>query len=154
MMTTELEKALVILEHEGTPYFISEDYENAYHGTEEDARSRYTEELHEDEVSDYSFDRYCYDNEKHIEEYDEDRQDKYRVYTDEEADEEADKYLRENITEYFPHDMDTYHWRYVDEEAWRDDMKSDGRGSLLSSYDSEEHEIKINGTTYYLYRIN
>lgn len=35
-----------------------------------------------------------------------------------------------------------------------DAIYTDGRGHFLSSYDGEENEAEINGTTYYIYRIN
>lgn len=36
----------------------------------------------------------------------------------------------------------------------KDAILSDGRGHFLSSYDSEENEVKINGTYYFIYRNN
>ena len=35
-----------------------------------------------------------------------------------------------------------------------DAISSDGRGHFLSSYDSEEQEIDINGTIFFYYRLN
>lgn len=35
-----------------------------------------------------------------------------------------------------------------------DVINADGRGAFLSSYDGEEHEIEINGITFYCYRLN
>ena len=35
-----------------------------------------------------------------------------------------------------------------------DAVLSDGRGHFLSSYDGYEHEVKINGNYYYIYRTN
>ena len=35
-----------------------------------------------------------------------------------------------------------------------DAIQADGRGHFLSSYDGEENEEDINGTTYYIYREN
>lgn len=35
-----------------------------------------------------------------------------------------------------------------------DAIKCDGRGHFLSSYDGEEHEVKVGKTTYYIYRTN
>jgi hypothetical protein len=35
-----------------------------------------------------------------------------------------------------------------------DAISADGRGHFLSSYDGEEHEVKINNNDYYIYRTN
>lgn len=35
-----------------------------------------------------------------------------------------------------------------------DAVNEDGRGAFLSTYDGEEQEIKINGITFYAYRLN
>jgi hypothetical protein len=35
-----------------------------------------------------------------------------------------------------------------------DAILADGRGHFLSSYDGEEHEVKINNNEYYIYRTN
>jgi len=35
-----------------------------------------------------------------------------------------------------------------------DVVNADGRGAFLSPYDGEEHEIEINGITFYCYRLN
>lgn len=35
-----------------------------------------------------------------------------------------------------------------------DAISWDGRGHFLASYDSEEYEQEVNGTTYYIYRTN
>jgi len=33
-------------------------------------------------------------------------------------------------------------------------VKADGRGHFLSFYDGNEHEVTVNDTTYYIYRVN
>ncbi len=44
--------------------------------------------------------------------------------------------------------------RYFDSDSFICDCKMDGRGHSLAKYDGHEHEQTVNGTTYYLYRIN
>ena len=42
-----------------------------------------------------------------------------------------------------------------DLEAFVDDaIAADGRGHFISSYDGEEHEVTVDGETYYIYRIS
>lgn len=76
------------------------------------------------------------------------------MYTDSEADDawekELDNYIDECILPEIP---DSYR-NYFDDEAWKIDAKYDGRGHALARYDGHEREQEVNGTTYYLYRIN
>lgn len=78
----------------------------------------------------------------------------YLVLTDEEADEEEDRqldsYLRECVYPEIPEHLEVY----FDDEAWKRDAKIDGRGHNISTYDGCEYEETIEGTTYYIYRIN
>lgn len=79
----------------------------------------------------------------------------YLVLTDYEADqalsESLDNYLDECVYPGLP----AVAVQYFDQEAWkRDAVLSDGRGHSLSPYDGEEHEVKIDGTWYYIYRVN
>ena len=42
-----------------------------------------------------------------------------------------------------------------DLEAFVDDaISADGRGHFISSYDGEEHEVTVDGETYYVYRLS
>lgn len=76
----------------------------------------------------------------------------YRVLTDNEADDaweaSLDNYLEECVYPELPENMK----RYFDDDAWKRDAKMDGRGHSLSSYDGNEYDQTVNGTTYYLYR--
>lgn len=36
----------------------------------------------------------------------------------------------------------------------KDAIAADGRGHFLSSYDGQEHEVRLGGRTYYIYRVN
>ena len=42
----------------------------------------------------------------------------------------------------------------LDEEKWKNDARHDGRGHCLSSYDGHEHEVKVDGEWFYIYRVN
>lgn len=79
----------------------------------------------------------------------------YMVLTDAEADERWDEYLENYIDEcilpqILPEDLRSY----FDHEAWKRDAKFDGRGHCLSSYDGNEHEVKIDDEWFYIYRTN
>ena len=76
----------------------------------------------------------------------------YLVLTDEEADEEEDRQLDNYIDECL--DIPEHIKPYFDEEKWKDDARMDGRGHIISTYDGCEHNEDVNGTTYYIYRIN
>ncbi len=78
----------------------------------------------------------------------------YLVVTDDEADElqdeSFDNYLDECILNELPENLRYY----FDADKWKEDAKYDGRGHCLSSYDGNENEETVNGTTYYIYRTN
>lgn len=40
------------------------------------------------------------------------------------------------------------------EEFAEDAIAADGRGHFISSYDGEEHEVAVDGETYYIYRLS
>lgn len=40
------------------------------------------------------------------------------------------------------------------EEFVDDAIAADGRGHFISSYDGEEHEVTVDGETYYIYRLS
>ena len=101
-----------------------------------------------------------------ISKYDENRieygNQEYLVLTDDEADE-----LSREQTEQLIEDCYLYEYKkdeeksgksnpllqFLDLEAWIDDWSSN-RGEILASYDSEENDITIDNTTYYIYRTN
>lgn len=79
----------------------------------------------------------------------------YEVLTDSEADdrmeEELDEYIEECI---YPEIKDETLRKYFDEDAWKSDARLDGRGHIISRYDGEESEEKVNDTWYYIFRQN
>lgn len=87
-----------------------------------------------------------------IQKWREENDGEYRVLTDSEAD--------QAIEDYFD---DDYLWKQAVEagqttegfEDWKESViNMDGRGSMLSSYDSCEEYEKIDGVDYYIYRTN
>ena len=78
----------------------------------------------------------------------------WSVLTDEEADaaweDSLDSYLEECV---YP-ELSGHLANYFDEEAWKRDARFDGRGHCLSSWDGAEHEEKVDGEWFYLYRVN
>lgn len=80
----------------------------------------------------------------------------YLVVTDEEADnlweEDLDNYIDECIYPQF--EAIGLSIRYFDEEAWKSDARYDGRANSLSCYDGREDSETVEGTTYFIYRVN
>lgn len=76
----------------------------------------------------------------------------YLVLDDVDADALWESYLDSYIDDCL--EIPEYIVPYFDEKAWKRDAKMDGRGHSLSSYDGEEYEEEIGGTTYYIYRTN
>ena len=75
------------------------------------------------------------------------------VLTDSEADKRVDEYL----DNYLDDCCEIPEWirPYFNEEDWkRDVLRFDGRGSQLASYDGNEDMEEIEGTDYYIYRVN
>ena len=78
----------------------------------------------------------------------------YIVCTDEEADNLMDDTLENYIDEVILPEIPEPYRNYFDNEAWKEDAKYEGRGHTLATYDGEENEEEVNGTTYYIYRTN
>lgn len=78
----------------------------------------------------------------------------YLVLTDAEADEMWDEFLENYIDECILYLLPEAYRNYFDREAWKRDAQHDGRGHSLSGYDGNEHEEKIDGVWYYIYRTN
>lgn len=130
-----------------------------------------------------NFEIFCINNCTEVEEYEDDNYNNdYLVLTDEEADEKAKEYIVDSLwafnASFVASEID------LDEEviqAIHDNgkcegnndtiynlinklgdidnfvdsaIKADGRGHFMSSYDGNENEEAVNGTTYFIYRIN
>ena len=155
-MTTEQEKTLAILQHtEDLKWFEDEDGA-IYEGVEAELVQEWkeeNEELTEEERLPFIEWLQNKDLELDIEEYDEDTND-WLVCTDEEADERWDIELDNFIEECVLPELPSHYRSYFDDEKYKEDCKYDGRGHTLARYDGHEHEEIVNGTIYYLYRIN
>ena len=80
--------------------------------------------------------------------------DEYIVATDEDADDLWEQALDDYIDECILPEIPETYQNYFDEEKWKNDARYDGRGCVLATYDGDENEEDVNGTTYYIYRIN
>ena len=78
----------------------------------------------------------------------------YYVLTDLEADEIWDEYLDQYIDDCVLPELSEAYRFYFDDEAFKRDLKMDGRAHSLASYDGNEHEIEIDGEYFYIYRVN
>lgn len=78
----------------------------------------------------------------------------WAVLTDAEADAAVEESLTSYLDECVLPEVPSHVRPYFDGEAWRRDARMDGRGHILSSYDGEEHEAKVDGEWFYVYRVN
>ena len=78
----------------------------------------------------------------------------WRVLTDDEADAAFDEALDNILDDVVLPDLDEALQCYFDRDAWKRDAQYDGRGHHLNHYDGEEYEEVVNGTSYYIYRVN
>jgi hypothetical protein len=154
-LSLDLLRKLALMQHLGEDYFIVNGI--PYIGEEDAAKESY-----ESAKEDYeSFEDFC-SNE--VEELDVDNcyNVDYYVLTDEEADEKWEESLDSYIEECITPEIDKIsegqgnlgYYITFDEEMWKRDAKMDGRGHSLSSYDGNENEETVQGTTFYIYRIN
>ena len=78
----------------------------------------------------------------------------YWVLTDDEADEKAElaaQYYLEDALSQIPHHLQ----QYFDDDQYISDCISDGRGSLLDTYNGSEDSITLdNDSVFYIYRRN
>lgn len=78
----------------------------------------------------------------------------WRVLTEDEADAAFDEALESILDDVVLPDLDEALQCYFDRDAWKRDAQYDGRGHYLNHYDGEEYEEVVNGTSYYIYRVN
>lgn len=99
----------------------------------------------------------------------------YLVLTDDEADDMVRDYIDETVGMFTPSFLSGFTGIYEDvfvtlqERSKYDTIRSlihdfdgfveaavsaDGRGHFLATYDFNEHEVTVNDTTYYIYRVN
>jgi hypothetical protein len=78
----------------------------------------------------------------------------YLVLTDDEAEDRWDEELENYIDNCILPDVPESVRFYFDSEKWKDDARMDGRGHSIATYDGSEEYETINGTDYYIYRMN
>lgn len=101
--------------------------------------------------------------------------DDYLVLTDDEADDMVHEYIDESAGMFTPSFLSRYSG--IDEDVFvtlqeagkydairsmiqdfdafvEEAVSTDGRGHFLATYDFNEHEVTVNDTTYYIYRVN
>lgn len=156
-LTTEQEKGIALYLHisDATNYFILVDGDECFPfgGDEEEQRDIFLEEIDHTEHTESDFLEWCKGNLDSIDEYDENNSD-YLVLTDDEADDKLEESLDSYIEDCILPELPEAYRNYFDENSWKSDAKMDGRGHSLASYDGHECEEHVNGTYYYIYRIN
>lgn len=159
-LTPAQEKKIALMQHLNEDFFIieSEDGEvTIYEGNEEEQRELFREDIEgtEEAEIDANFEIFCINNCTEVEEYDEDDYNNdYLVLTDDEADEKWEESLDSYLEECIYPELQGNLSNYFDDDKWKRDARYDGRGHSLSLYDGNENEENVNGTTYFIYRIN
>lgn len=80
--------------------------------------------------------------------------DEYLVLTDDEADIDWDERLENYLDDCVLCELPDELQMYFDTEKWKRDARIDGRGHSISSYDGCEYDVKVNGETLYIFRMN
>jgi len=169
-------KALALMQHNGEDFFIVNN--TAYCGSYMEELQKY-----QHEQSELTFEDWCSENLTEVEPYhDNDYSNDYLVLEDDEADEKATEYIKDSLWAFTPSFLSER--TGLDEEVFKaiqdngkcesnndtilnlvekldnlDDfvqaaISADGRGHFMSSYDGNENEETVNGTTFYIYRQN
>lgn len=76
----------------------------------------------------------------------------YLAGDDEDMDKEWDASLQNFLEECVLCELKGAARDYFDEEGWKEDAKTDGRGHSLNNYDGGELEADVRGETYYAYQ--
>ena len=172
-----MEKSLALMQHLELPYFqVNGVY---FQGDESEAKENYNNSEFANIDFD-NFEEYCYEYCLLVEEDYTDINDDYLVLTDEEADKKAAEYIKESVWAFtaefivdhskLPYEavemVQAFQEKYEDanktilaliedfDEFVSDAISADGRGHFMNSYDGHEHEVNIDGTYYYVYRMN
>ena len=177
-------KAIALMQFNGGDYFIvtaGNDDPIVYEGNEQELTGLWIEAT--DNPIENTWEQYCQENCTVVNEIDgTDEKDGYIVLTDEEADEMAANYITDSLWAFTPNflsertglDREVFEaiqsnnkcesnndtiYNIVQKLDDIDDfvqaaIGADGRGHFMSSYDGNENEETVNGTTYYIYRIN
>lgn len=159
-LSENLLRRLALMQHLGEDYFINDG--TAYEGNHKELWAQWIEAT-ENLADAQTWEEFIEENCTEVEELDiEDCYDvDYYILTDEEADQKWEESLDSYIEECITPELDKldslgnlqYYIKF-DEEMWKRDAKMDGRGHSLASYDGNENEETVEGTTFYIYRIN
>lgn len=151
-------RAIALAQFQSEIFFFEDAF---YKGQRSQAFERW-----EDAETDISFSEWCADNCEafDIEPHDNNNSD-YLVLTDDEADQMWDEYLENYIDDCILPELPEQYRCYFDNESFKDDARTDGRGHSLASYDGvekevsikdmeQESEIDLEQTEFFIYRIN
>jgi len=145
-------KQIALMQHLGEDYFFCPDG-IAYVGSYDESYNDFLADIEgtEEAEIDVNFSIYCSNNLSEVEDFD---NDDYLVLTDDEADDAWEDALDSYLEDCIYPELSGNLKRYFDDDKWKQDARYDGRGHALSSYDGCENEENVNGTIYYIYRIN
>lgn len=157
-LTQEQEKAIALKQHlEESVFIVTHDGESfIFEGDETDEWQNFLDDVEgtEDLPIISNFLIYCQNNLTEVAPYEGDYSIDYLVLTDDEADDKWEEYLDNYIEDCILPELPKQYANFFDTEKWKDVAKYDGRGHSLSSYDGNEYEEEVNGTMYFIYRIN
>lgn len=170
-------RTLALMQYNGTDFFILGI--TAYEGTEPETREQYSIDR-QFNIEPVTFAEWCADNCIEVEPMNgDDYNNNYFVLTDSEADEKCGEYIKDSLWAFNASflssetgiDIEVFEAIQANGkcesnnsaiESTIDDIDSfiesaisaDGRGHFMNTYDGEEGEETIEGTTFYIYRIN
>jgi hypothetical protein len=150
-LSEQEEKAVALMLHLGNDFFELDGI--LYEGTEEDAREQYVRDIENMEEPAPMFEDWAAEN-LNVIDADALIDENHKVLTDDEADRENEEAIQNYIEECILPEIPERYGSYFDSEAFKKDAEMDGRGHNIAHYDGHEHEETVNGTTYYIYRIN
>lgn len=158
----ETNKLLALAQHLNIPFL--KDDETYYFGVEKSGYNDYLDGINEDSATEYTGiedwvinqDGYIdFENDVEVNgDYYTYEGEEYLILDNGEADTMAEQYA-ENLIEdcYLTKEIkESWIYRHFDMNSAIEEALSDGRGSLLATYDGEEREVTVDMETYYLYR--
>lgn len=178
-----MEKSLALMQHLGLPYFqVNGVYFQGDEVDAKNESQQWFEKM-DKPFNNEDFLEWCNENCLLVPEGDwyTEIDDNYLVCTDEEADEKAKEYIKESVWAFnadFIVDHSKLPYEAIEmvegfqyakfedanetilalindfDDFVSDAISADGRGHFMNSYDGHEHEVNIDGTYYYVYRMN
>lgn len=152
-MTPEQITSIIEYKNFQSEFFVWQmDSANQYESIKERMEKFYNEEIELDEDDEKTVALMQHTGNNFDESYS-DIDKNYNVYTDEEADEAWEESLKHYCEEFVISELPDSAKYYFNEEEWIEDAKMYGRGHALGTYDGNEYEETVKGTTYYLFKI-